>query len=234
MRIAYIGPEGRTPVLQSWAAPGVSVETRSANFNGAIESSYDEYLYIPRLLESVEQIERDGFDAALIGCFGDPGLDGVRELVRMPVVGPAEASLHVAAMLADRFGIITATPEIRPMLYRLADRYQVDRRLAGVTDIGCPVLDIRRNPDAHYPALVEAARRMLRDQGAQALVLGCGSMSFYADRLSADTGVPCLNPLRVGLKMCELLAGSGLSHSKATYPYPSSRRTPAEPHTVAR
>lgn len=234
MRIAYIGPEGRTSILQSWAAPGVSVETRSANFDGTIESSYDEYLYIPRLLDAVEQIERDGFDAALVGCFGDPGLDGVRELVRMPVVGPAEASLHVAAMLADRFGIITATPQIRPMLYRLADRYHVDRRLAGVADIGCPVLDIRRNPDAHYPALVEVARRMVRDQGAQALVLGCGSMSFYADRLSADTGVPCINPLRVGLKMCELLAGAGLAHSKLTYPYPSSRRMPAEPHTIAR
>lgn len=234
MRIAYIGPEGRNAILQEWAGPGVFVETRSANFNGAIESSYDEYLYIPRLLETVEQIERDGFDAALIGCFGDPGLDGVRELVRIPVVGPAEASLHIAAMLADRFGIITATPEIRPMLYRLAERYQVDRRLAGVTDIGCPVLDIRHDPDAHYPALVDVARRMVREQGAEALVLGCGSMSFYADRLSGDAGVPCINPLRVGLKMCELLAGAGLSHSKLTYPYPSSRRIRAEAQTIAR
>ena len=123
MRIAYIGPQGRNSVLQGWASPGVVVETRSANFNGVIESQYDEYLYVPRLLEAVEQIEGDGFDAALVGCFGDPGLDGVRELARMPVVGPAEASLHVAAMLADRFGIITATPEIRSPLYRLAERY---------------------------------------------------------------------------------------------------------------
>ncbi|HET7264532.1 MAG TPA: aspartate/glutamate racemase family protein [bacterium] len=234
MRIAYIGPQGRNSVLQGWASPGVVVETRSANFNGVIESQYDEYLYVPRLLEAVEQIEGDGFDAALVGCFGDPGLDGVRELARMPVVGPAEASLHVAAMLADRFGIITATPEIRSPLYRLAERYHVDRQLTGVTDIGCPILDIRRDPDAHYPVLVEVARRMLREQGAQALVLGCGSMAFYADRLAGDTGVPCVNPLRVGLKMCELLAGAGLTHSKLTYPYPSSRRTPAEPHAVAR
>lgn len=234
MRIAYIGPEGRNQILQSWASQGVTIETRGAGLDGAIESSYDEYLYIPKLLETVERIERDGFDAALIGCFGDPGLDGMRELVKMPVVGPAEASLHVAAMLADRFGIITATTEIVPMLRRLAQRYDVDRHLVGVADIGCPVLEIRRSPDAQYPALVQIARRMVREQGAEALVLGCGSMSFYADRLAEDLGAPCVNPLRVGLKMCELLAGAGLTHSKLTYPYPSSRRVQANAHSVTR
>ena len=234
MRIAYIGPEGRNRILQSWASQGVVVETRGGSFNGAIESSYDEYLYIPSLLETVEQIERDGFDAALIGCFGDPGLDGVRELVKIPVVGPAEASLHVASMLADSIGIITATREIIPMLRRLAERYHVDRHLVGVTDIGCPVLDIRRDPDAQYPTLVQVARRMVSDQGAEALILGCGSMSFYAERLHGDVGVPCINPLRVGLKMCELLAGADLTHSKLTYPYPSSLHLRTEPHTVTR
>jgi len=234
MRIAYVGPEGRTRVLQSWASQGVTVETRSGNFNGAIESSYDEYLYIPGLLETVGRIERDGFDAALIGCFGDPGLDGVRELVKIPVVGPAEASLHVASMLADRVGIITATGEIIPMLRRLAERYHVDRHLVGVTDIGCPVLDIRRDPDAQYPTLVQTARRMVDEQGAEALILGCGSMAFYAERLHEDVGVPCVNPLRVGLKMCELLVGASLTHSKLTYPFPSSLRASSEVHSVAR
>lgn len=234
MRIAYIGPEGRTEILQSWASQGVKVETRSGGFNGAIESSYDEYLYIPKLLETVAGIERDGFDAALIGCFGDPGLDGVRELVRMPVVAPAEASLHVVAMLADRFGIITATAEIIPLLRRLAERYHADRHLAGVVDMGCPVLELRRNPDAHYPTLVKIARRMVEQQGTEALVLGCGSMSFFAERLVRDVGIPCVNPLRVGLRMCELMAGAGLTHSKLTYPYPSSRRVPADAPAATR
>jgi allantoin racemase len=223
MRIAYMGPPGRTDVLQSWASPGTTVETRDSQFNGAIESMYDEYMYIPSMLENVQAIEREGFDAAILGCFGDPGLDGVRELVRMPVVGLAETAFHVVSTLADTFAIITATPELTRHMRRLADRYNLDKHLVGVADIGCPILEIRRDPAAQYPTLLATGRRMV-ENGADSLVLGCGSMSFFAEDLQRDLGVPCINPLRVGLRMCELLVGSHLTHSKRSHHAPSSLR----------
>lgn len=153
MRIAYMGPPGRTEILQSWASPGVTVETRDGNFRGAIESMYDEYLYIPSMLENVMAIEKEGFDAAILGCFGDPGLDAARELVRIPVVGLAETSFHVVATLADTFGIITATPELTRHMRRLAEKYGVDRSSRGSTtsavrswrSAGIPSLSTRRS-----------------------------------------------------------------------------------------
>jgi allantoin racemase len=223
MRIAYMGPPGRNETIQGWASPGVTVETRSGDFRGAIESMYDEYVYIPAMLDSVVAIEKEGFDAAILGCFGDPGLDGVRELVRMPVVGLAETSFHVVATLADTFGIITATSELTRHMRRLAEKYGMDRKLTGVSHIGCPILEIRRDPKAQYPKLLSVAKGMIAN-GADALVLGCGSMSFFAEQLSADTGVPCINPLRLGLRMCELLVGSGLGHSRLSHPTPTSLR----------
>lgn len=224
MRIAYIGPQGRNEILQSWASPGVTVATRDANFGGAIESMYDEYLYIPGMLKAVVEIEKEGFDAAILGCFGDPGLDGVRELVRMPVVGLAETAFHVVSTLADTFAVITATGDLTRHMRRLAERYHLEKHLVGVTDIACPIMEIRRNPDAQYPNLLAAGRRMVEEGGADSLVLGCGSMSFFAERLQEDLGLPCINPLRVGLRMCELLVGSGLTHSKRSHPFPSSLR----------
>lgn len=224
MRIAYVGPQGRTEILQGWASPGVTVETRSGNFRGAIESMYDEYIYIPDMIETVINIEKEGFDAALLGCFGDPALDGVREVVKIPCIGLAETSLHVVSTLGDTYGIITATADLTRTMRRLAEKYGAAAHLVGVGDIGCPIMEIRRNPEAQYPALVAAGRAMVEEKGADALVLGCGSMSFYADRLGQDLGVPCINPLRTGLKMAELLVGSGLTHSKRSHPYPSSLR----------
>lgn len=224
MRIAYMGPQGRNEIIQGWASPGVTVETRDGNFRGAIESMYDEYMYIPSILENVRAIEKEGFDAAILGCFGDPGLDGIREVVRMPVVGIAEASFHVLSTLADTYAIITATPDLTRSLRRLAERYNCDKHLVDVSDIGCPIMEIRRDPAAQYPTLLAVGKRMVEEKGADGLVLGCGSMSFYAERLSQDLGVPCVNPLRVGLKMCELLVGCQLTHSARSYPFPSSLR----------
>lgn len=223
MRIAYIGPQGRTEILQGWASQGVTVETRTGGFHGSIESMYDEYMYIPSMLETVRNIEAEGFDAAIVGCFGDPAIDGARELVRMPVVGLAEASFHVVSTLADSFAVITATPDLTRHMRRLAEKYHLDKHLVGVGDINCAIMEIRRDPEGQYPRLLEVGQRMV-EAGADSLVLGCGSMSFFAERLQQDLGVPCVNPLRVGLRMCELLVGSGLTHSKRSHPFPSSLR----------
>lgn len=59
----------------------------------------DEYQAIPGVIEATVQAEKDGFDGVIIGCAGDPGVDGAREMVKIPVIGPAQASYVVCSML---------------------------------------------------------------------------------------------------------------------------------------
>ena len=107
MRILYVlpGPVGRIEaglaemerrlsILRSYAVSGTEVGI--ADVEGgptSIESLYEEYLSIPRrTVERMLEMERDGYDAAVLGCYRDPGLDAVREVTeRMVVVGPGEA-----------------------------------------------------------------------------------------------------------------------------------------------
>ena len=107
MRILYVlpGPVGRTGAgiaemerrlskLRSYAAPGTEVEI--ADVEGgptSVESLYEKYLSIPRrTVERMLEAERDGYDAAVLGCYGDPGLDAVREVTERTMVdGPGEA-----------------------------------------------------------------------------------------------------------------------------------------------
>ena len=80
----------------------------------SIESAYDEALAIPPTLALIKQAEQDGYDAAVIACFSDPGLHAARELVSIPVIGIQEATLHVAAQLGFRFTITTTFPKRVP------------------------------------------------------------------------------------------------------------------------
>src|SRR5689334_17684546 len=57
----------------------------------SLESYYDEYLAIPGILEEIILSDR-AFDAFVVACWGDPGLEAARELTHKPVVGIAEAS----------------------------------------------------------------------------------------------------------------------------------------------
>ena len=51
----------------------------------SIESSYDEYMAIPTYLEYTIDAEEEGYDAVILSCGSDPGLDALREAVKIPV-----------------------------------------------------------------------------------------------------------------------------------------------------
>ncbi|MCB1744963.1 MAG: aspartate/glutamate racemase family protein, partial [Gammaproteobacteria bacterium] len=63
------------------------------------------------------------------------------------------------------------------------------------------------------------ARRLVDEDGAQAIVLGCGATTGLAARLGRDLGVPVLDPGLVAAKYAEMLVGLGLSQSKKAFPF---------------
>ena len=211
--------ERRRTHLQEWAFPDTEVGiAENPDGPGSIESAYEEYVSIPGSMELAASAEADGYDAIILGCFGDPGLDGFREILRVPMVGPCEAAMHVACTLGHRFGIVTVLDSIVAPLHKLARIAGLDSRVASIVACDVPVLDLHAGS---YDAVLAACRTTL-DAGADTIVLGCMSMAFLgvAEELSAELGVPVINPARTALKTAELLLGSGLTHSKRAFPLP--------------
>lgn len=221
MRIAYIGPKNREEQLQAFVSQGVTVEARPHGKGPrSIESMWEEYLSVPGLLESVVELEQEGFDAIVPGCFGDPGIDGARELVSIPVLGPGATAMVVAANLGHRFSIVTVLENVIRPLENLALLTGVAPKLASVRQIGIPVLELNSNPDYTFARLADVSADVIEKDRADVLILGCGTLSFRAAELQEKLGVPVINPLQVTLRMAELLVACGLSHSKLSHPVP--------------
>lgn len=225
MRICYLGSEDRGDLLQAWATSGVRVKTKEPKTGPkTIESTYEEYLYVPRILELVVEAEREGFETVIMSCFADPGLDAARELVKIPVIGLGESSLLVASMLGHSISILTASNSLVHPLYNLAKIVGVGDKVASVRGIGISVERIRERRDETYQRLYEMGCSTIEEDRADVLVMGCASLSLYADRLQKDLHLPVVHPLRVALKMAELLVSCKLTHSKRAYPAPPSMR----------
>lgn len=237
MRAVYVipGPMSRTSLgftelerrgecLRSWAAPGTSIDIRDVSRGPAsIESAYEEYLSVAPAAEAVLEAEADGYDAAVLGCFGDPGIDALREiLTRMVVVAPGEAACHLAAMLGESFGIVSAVGSIVNPLRHLVRRIGLNEKLAGIAVVDIPVLELSRNPAAALVRMEAAGRKLVEQRGADTVVLGCMSMSFLdaTPKLESALGVPVVNPAKAALKLAEAVVGAGLRHSKRAYPLP--------------
>lgn len=211
--------ERRRSALQEWAFAGTEVGiAENLEGPGSIESAYEEYVSIPGSLELAAAAEADGSDAIILGCFGDPGLDGFREILSVPVVGPCEASMHVAAQLGDSFGIVTVLDSVVGPLRKLARLAGLESRLATVVACDVPVLEL--GDESYGP--VRTASEAAIAAGSDTLILGCMSMAFLgvAERLSAELEVPVLNPARTALKTAEGLVSIGIAHSKRAYPVP--------------
>ncbi len=151
---------------------------------------WEEYLHVPPLMELAVKLERQGFDAIVPGCFGDPGLDGVRELVSIPVVGAGTTSMLLAANLGHRFGIVAVLESVVRPLENLAKVAGVADKLASVRQIGIPVLELDGDREMTFAWLVEASRCSIEEDRADVLVLGCGTSPSVPSNCRRSSGFP--------------------------------------------
>jgi allantoin racemase len=185
----------------------------------SIESTVEEEWSTVGVMRTVAAHEAE-IDAFVIGCFGDPGLAAARELTDTPVVGPAAASFYTAVQLADRFSCLTILESTKPFTRRLIHDYGLGDQLASVPVVEAPVLDIDHESNAIVQDMIDAGRAAVTEDGAEALVPGCMSLSFMQvhDEIAAELGVPFLDPVRIGLGTASMWAHWGVAQSPATYP----------------
>lgn len=197
----------------------------------SIESEFDEALALPDTIAKILQAERDGADAVIIDCMGDPGVGAGREASSIPVLGPAQTSMHLAAMLAHSFSVITVLDAVVPLLDGLAKRYGLSEKLASIRSVDIPVLELEDH-ERMMNALTEESVKAIEDDGAHAIVFGCTGMRGCADalreRLEARgyAGIPVIDPVVATFKVAEALVDLGLAPSTRTYAKPREKSIP--------
>ncbi|WP_372921849.1 aspartate/glutamate racemase family protein [Roseovarius sp.] len=225
MRICFLGTDARLDYLRGFASAGVTLDNM-ADFIGtaprpsSVESRGEELGLALWVIEQVVEAERRGFDAVITGCFSDPGVEAARERVVIPVIGPGEAALYTARMLAHHFSVVTPLPETVPLAREQAHRTGMYPFIASIVSFDLSVEAIRERDPATIARLIDVCRACVEDDGAEAIVCGCASMSLLSDEIAAEIGVPVLNSVRLSLRAAEMMVGAGLSHSKKTFPVP--------------
>jgi allantoin racemase len=181
----------------------------------AIESHVDEVAAAAAVVELVAA-DRDGADPAdayVIACFGDPGLDAARELVAAPVVGIAEAAMHLAAVSGRHFGVVTTLSRTLGRAHDLVARYGMERACVSLTATGIPVLDLEDTGSAAV-ATIERFAADAADDGADVIVLGCAGMADLCAELTARVGVPVVDGVAAAVGMASGMVRMGLGTSK--------------------
>jgi len=180
----------------------------------SIESAYDEALAIPPTLELVRQANDEGYDAVILACFSDPGLDAAKEISDIPVIGIEESTMHIAAMLGHKFAVTTGDSARAPSKELDARLRNVETAYASALSMDMPVLEMDAHPEKAKARIMELGREAIEEEGVEVIILGCAGLSGYADDIEQELGVVVLDPTSVALKVAEALVDLGVRHSK--------------------
>ncbi len=194
-------------VLDEEKHPDTEVEVVSTDRGPRdLEYRYYEALVIPDVLHRIVRAEQDGFDAAVIGCFYDPGLEAAKEISRIAVTAPAEASMRLAAMLGHRFSIIIGQERWIPQIMENVTRYGMIERLASFRSIDTPVQDMGADSARTTRRIRDAAERAVHEDGADVIILGCTREYGLWSHIQSELRIPVIDPVVAAFKTAEHLA----------------------------
>jgi allantoin racemase len=233
MRIKLINPNTTQRMTDAMGrcarevvAPGTEVIAVSPTMGPpSIEGYYDEALATPGLLAEVAAGEREGVDAYVIACFGDPGLYAARELARGPVIGIAEAAMHAASVLAPGFSVVTTLSRTCGMAWHLAERYGMTRFCRNVRATDVAVLELDQPGSEARRIILDECRRALDEDGSDAIVLGCAGMAELCREIEDALGAPVVEGVTAAVKWAEALVSLRLNTAKrGDYARPLAKR----------
>ncbi len=163
----------------------VSVEVRGvASGSPDLQFRAIDFLNNSQVLSSALRASNEGFNAVALGCFVDPVLDELREVLDIPVLGMAETAMHLACMLGRRFAVLTRTPSFSPKFHReLVTRYGLNGRCSGHYAFDCPFEEVVAGLDGDADSPISKLERVAETavaEGAEVLLIGCGVLNLVA------------------------------------------------------
>jgi allantoin racemase len=201
----------------------------------SVESRRDVAVVAPGVIQAAREAESDGVDAIAVDCMLEPGVHSAREIVDVPVIGPAQAAMHLAATVGHGFSVLAMADNRRPLIEELAHRYGLRGRLRSVRPLGMGVLQLDDDPEATLAAAVARAAEAVLQDGADVIIPGCTGLAGKAPLIQAalrerDIEVTVIDPPAAVTRALETMVSLGVAPSRRSYPRraPKPVREPGE------
>ncbi len=241
MRILFINQAPKDPAydvatierqLNGYAAPGTKIEIGFPdNYDGAqlfdtigkqsTLNGLHHMMETPSIVRKIFWAAENGYHAVISSNTFDPGVDGGRLAVDIPVIGLLRTAMHAALTLADRVGVTVPLPSHVPYTWRIMRTYGLDPFVTDIKPIGVYGSDIRQRKNEIFQITEGLIRELVDDTGAEIVVpLGGALIPYVVDPqdLAKATGVQVLNTKAIGIHFAEMCVKLGITQSALTYP----------------
>ena len=150
----------------------------------------------------------------IVSAFGDPGIEQLRDLTDLPVVGICEASMLEASAHGRRFGIATVTPDLVDGFARKAEDLGLGQLFTGTRLTNGDPQKLAADPERLRAELTFAVEQAFDLDGAEAVIIGGGPLGQAAVELGRRFSRPVIAPITtaVALLLLQIKATSATSN----------------------
>lgn len=226
--IPFIAPDETLAFIKDFLPEDVEV----SGLEGlpVAETKSDTAYALPQLLETIKAAEKAGYDAVVLTCHGDPGVQEARELVNIPVLGPLMVGIHMSSMLGHRFCILTPSQEIRRWQLQNLRAYGFE----GKGSVRAIAYSAEKSMDEYNrykrtgkSALIDEAVseciKAIEQDDVTVITFGCGGLIWTRDGIKQGLkekgyDVEVVNPLPTAVELARAMVNLGVSHSRLFYP----------------
>jgi len=204
--------------------PDIEFDYRGVKAGPALFDSYHDWLLADiALFEAGKTAQDEGYDAVCIDTMSDSGMNGLRSVLDIPVIGPGRCSYLTALMLGNKFSVLTQWDPWMGLYKKGLAEYGLTDKCASVRSINTPP-DVENllggKEEVVFPKLKAAAEQCIED-GADVICMGSTTMHQAVPYLRENLPVPVINPGPLTYKLAEFFLGLGLTHSRKAYAKPN-------------
>ncbi len=166
-----------------------------------IETDEDVATVVPMVVHLISA-ECPNYDAFVIACYSDPGLNESRTICRKPVLGIHESAVALSASFERRFGVLALGRESIQRHIAYVRSIGMQQFHAGERPLNLSVDAVANDPEA-LARIVETGRELIDEDGAETVVLGCAGMARHRRVAQEQLGVPVIDPVQAAVTMAK-------------------------------
>jgi Asp/Glu/hydantoin racemase len=157
-----------------------------------------------------------------------------RELMAIPVVGLAEASVLMACPLGRTFSIVSFSSRLEPWYRECIAWHGLTSRLSSIRMLDAQVSDVGQVQSENEDLLVDLAGRAVQEDGAEVVILAGAPLAGLASRVSNRIAVPVIEGVAASVKMAEsLVALQPRKAAAGSFRQPASKSATGLPDPLA-
>lgn len=165
--------------LDHYANPGFQFEVHGLTPPDKNLHPLTEFRCATQTIRNAIQAEKQGYDAFVVGHFQEPGINEIKAILDIPVIGLGESNMLHACNLGYKIGLVTINPLFIPWHENQIRHYGLQQRIIAVRAVTAQVKDFELafSDASVYQKMLDDFTQQIKPmiaQGVEVVVLAGG------------------------------------------------------------